>query len=120
MKKVTFSLLLVMFAFAVKAQSYEDIKAQMMLGQNKKAKDDIDKRMSNSKFASKPEAFILKAAIYSALASDSATALTPEAVTLRTEAETALKKYQEMDPKGELLKDPVYQNAPVRIYTSLF
>jgi hypothetical protein len=120
MKKVTFSLLLVMFAFAVKAQSYEDIKAQMMLGQNKKAKEDIDKRMSNSKFASKPEAFILKAAIYSALASDSATALTPEAVTLRTEAETALKKYQEMDPKGELLKDPVYQNAPVRIYTSLF
>jgi hypothetical protein len=120
MKKLTFSLLLVMFAFAIKAQSYEDIKAQLMLSQNKKAKEDIDKRMTNSKFASKPEAYILKSAIYSALAADSAIANTPEAVTLRTEAENALKKYQEMDPKGELLKDPVYQNAPIRIYTSLF
>ncbi len=92
----------------------------VMLGQYKKAKEDVDKRMTNAKFAAKPEAFILKATIYSALAADSATALTPEAATLRNEAEAAFKKYQEMDPKMELIKDPVYQNAPIRIYSSLF
>ena len=120
MKKITFSLLMLMLAFIVKAQSYDEIKQYVMLGQYKKAKEDVDKRMTNAKFAAKPEAYILKATIYSALAADSATALTPEAATLRSEAEAALKKYQEMDPKMELVKDPVYQNAPIRIYSSLF
>lgn len=120
MKKITFSLFMLMLAFIVKAQSYDEIKQYVMLGQYKKAKEDVDKRMTNAKFAAKPEAFILKATIYSALAADSATALTPEAAALRTEAEAALKKYQEMDPKMELIKDPVYQNAPIRIYSSLF
>ena len=120
MKKITFSLFMLMLAFIVNAQTYEEIKQFVMLGQYKKAKEDVDKRMTNAKFAAKPEAFILKAAIYSALAADSATALTPEAAALRSEAEAALKKYQEMDPKMELIKDPVYQNAPIRIYSSLF
>jgi hypothetical protein len=119
MKKITFSLLMLLFAFMVKAQSYEDIKNFVMLGQYKKAKEDVDKRITNAKFASKPEAFILKATIYSALAADSSTA-PAEVAALRNEAEAALKKYQEMDPKAELIKDPVYQNAPIRIYSSLF
>lgn len=120
MKKITFSLFMLMLAFIVNAQTYEEIKQFVMLGQYKKAKEDVDKRMTNAKFAAKPEAFILKATVYSALAADSATALTPEAAALRSEAEAALKKYQEMDPKMELIKDPVYQNAPIRIYSSLF
>jgi hypothetical protein len=120
MKKITFSLMMLMLAFFVKAQSYDEIKQNLILGQYKKAKEDVDKRMSNAKFAGKAEAYILKAAIYSALAADSATQLTPEAAVLRSESEAAFKKYQEMDPKLELIKDPVYQNAPARIYTNLF
>ena len=120
MKKITLALMMLMLAFFVKAQSYDEIKQFVMLGQYKKAKEDIDKRMTNAKFAAKPEAFILKATIYSALAADSATQLTPEAATLRAESEAAFKKYQEMDPKLELVKDPVYQNAAVRIYSNLF
>lgn len=120
MKKITLALMMLMPAFFVKAQSYDEIKQYVLLGQYKKAKEDIDKRMTNAKFAAKPEAHILKATIYSTLAADSATLLTPEAATLRAESEAAFRKYQEMDPKLELVKDPVYQNAPVRIYSNLF
>ncbi|MGZ8509705.1 MAG: hypothetical protein ACXWWA_04985, partial [Chitinophagaceae bacterium] len=120
MKKITFSLMMLMLALFVKAQTYDEIKQYLVLGQYKKAKEDIDKRMTNAKFAAKPEAYILKATIYSALAADSATQKTPEAATLRAESEAAFKKYQEMDPTNELVKDPVYQNAPVRIYSNLF
>ncbi len=120
MKKITLALLMLMVAFFAKAQSYDEIKQFLLLGQYKKAKEDVDKRMTNAKFAGKAEAYILKAAIYSALAADSATQLTPEAAGLRAESEAAFKKYQEMDPKMELSKDPVYQNAPARIYTNLF
>lgn len=120
MKKIAFSLMMLALAFTVKAQSYDEIKQNVMLGQYKKAKEDVDKRMNNSRFASKPEAYILKATIYSTLAADSAIQGTPEAETLRTESEAAFKKYQEMEPSGELAKDPVYQNAPIRIYSNLF
>ena len=120
MKKITFSLMMLMLAFFVKAQSHEEIKNFVMLGQYKKAKEDIDKRMTNAKFAAKPEAYILKSTIYSALAADSAIQNTPEAAALRTEAEAAFKKYQEMDPKMELISDPIYQNAPINLYSSLF
>ncbi len=120
MKKTALFLMTLVLAVIVKAQSYDDIKSYLLLGQTKKAKEDIDKRMTNSKFASKPEAFILKAAVYSALAADSAVQNTPEAENYRNESEAAFKKYQEMEPSGELMKDPVYQNAPVRIYSNLF
>ena len=120
MKKTALFLMTLVLAVIVKAQSYDDIKSYLLLGQTKKAKEDIDKRMTNSKFASKPEAYILKAAVYSALAADSAVQNTPEAATYRSESEAAFKKYQEMEPSGELMKDPVYQNAPVRIYSNLF
>jgi len=120
MKKITFILMMLMLAFFVKAQSYEEIKQYLILGQYKKAKEDIDKRMTNAKFAAKPEAYILKATVYASLAADSATLLTPEAAALRAESEAAFAKYKEMDPKLELVKDPVYQNAPARIYSNLF
>ena len=120
MKKITFALMMLLLAFFVKAQSYDEIKQFVILQQYKKAKDDIDKRMTNAKFAAKPEAYILKASIYAGLAADSAILLTPEAATYRAESEAAFTKYQEMDPKLELVKDPVYQNAPIRIYSNLF
>lgn len=120
MKKVTFALLMLMTAFMVKAQSYDEIKQFVMLGQYKKAKEDVDKRMTNAKFAGKAEAYILKSTIYAGLAADSATLHTPEGAALRTEAEAAFKKYQEMEPGLDLLKDPVYKNSLVNIYSGYF
>ena len=104
----------------VKAQTYDEIKQTMMLGQYKKAKEDVDKRMTNAKFAGKAEAYILKSAIYAGLAADSSRVNTPEGAALLTEAEAAFKKYREMDPAMALATDPLYKNAPVGIYSTLF
>lgn len=120
MKKILFSLTMLTLAIAVQAQSYDEIKQMMMLGQYKKAKEDVDKRMGNAKFASKPEAYILKATIYSTLASDSAVMNTPEGAALRNEAEATFKKYREMQPSMELLKDPIYKNSAVGLYSLYF
>ena len=120
MKKITFFLTMLMIALFVKAQTYEEIKQTLMLGQYKKAKEDVDKRMTNAKFAAKPEAFILKSAIYAGMAADSTKINTPEGMALLTEAEAAFKKYREMDPAMPLATDPVYKNAPVGIYSALF
>jgi len=120
MKKIIFSLMVLMLALFVNAQTYDEIKQTMLLGNYKKAKEDVDKRMTNAKFASKAEAYILKATIYAALAADSATQKTPEAATLRAESEAAFKKYKEMDPSMEMVKDPVYKGAPINIYSNLF
>ena len=120
MKKIIFTVTILLLAFYLKAQSYDDIKQFMMLGQYKKAKEDVDKRMSNSRFASKPEAFILKATIYSTLAADSAVQNTPEGAALLDESEAAFAKYLEMDPGQSLVKDPVYKGAAINIYSNLF
>ncbi len=120
MKKITFSLTMLMLALFLQAQTYDEIKQYALLNQYKKAKEDVDKRMTNAKFASKPEAYILKATIYAALAADSSKKDTPEGATLRAESEAAFKKYQEMEPGMELAKDPPYKNAVINIYTNLF
>ncbi len=120
MKKITFSLTMLLLALCLQAQNYDEIKQMALLGQYKKAKEEVDKKMTNTKFASKPEAYILKSTIYAALAADSAIKDTPEAAALRAESEAAFKKYREMDPSMELTKDPPYKNALINIYTNLF
>jgi len=109
-------------AFFVQAQNYESIKNNMILGTAgyKKAKEEVDKGMANAKFASKPEAYILKATIYGGLAMDSATRLGPDAEKLAAEAEAAFIKYREMQPDLSLLTDPIYRNGPINIYSALF
>lgn len=111
------ALLLVLLATA---QNYETIRNTMILGQLKKAKEDLDKGMTNAKFASKAEAYLLKTAIYGGLAMDEAIKLTPEAEQLRNEAAAAFAKYREMEPALTLMKEPAYQNAPVNLYSSYF
>ena len=76
MKKITFTLTMLMLALFLHAQNYDEIKQNVMLNQYKKAKEDLDKKMSNAKFASKPEAYILKSTIYAAMAADSVEAST--------------------------------------------
>ncbi|MET0634945.1 MAG: hypothetical protein ABWZ25_02890 [Chitinophagaceae bacterium] len=120
MKKISLVLLLSSFVLAVSAQTYEEIKNKILLGQYKSAKEDIDKRMTNAKFASKPEAYLLKANIYGVLAGDSATAGTAQGEQLNADAEAAWNKYKELEPSLELAKDPSYKNGPISIYSYYF
>ena len=76
--------------------------------------------MTNAKYASKPEAYILKVGIYAGLAMDKAVQGTPEAAQLTTEAAEAFKKYKEMQPDLSLASDLVYQNGPINLYASIY
>ena len=120
MKKFLLLVTAFAFAFLSQAQNYDAAKNLMILQQYRKAKEEVDKGMSNAKYTSKPEAYILKASIYGGLAQDKTVSTTPEAEQLISEAEKAFAKYREMDPSLTLMKDAVYQNAPVNIYSSLY
>ncbi len=119
MKKITLLLTTLCFALVSFSQNYGDIQGLVMLGNIKKAKADLDKRMSNEKFAAKPEAYILKATVYSYAAAD--TAISPaEKLLLTQEADQAFAKYKEMEPTFSSLSDPVYKDAPAYIYSNYF
>jgi hypothetical protein len=120
MKQFLLSLTGLVLFFTMQAQSYETIKNEIILQQLKKAKEDLDKGMTNAKFTSKPEAYIQKTTIYAGLAVDPATKGTTAGDQLLADAEVAFNKYKEMDPSMALLSDPVYQNGPINIYSGYF
>jgi hypothetical protein len=108
-------------SFVVNAQNnYESIKLSVTLTQYKKAKEDLDKAMGNTKFTSKPEAYILKSTIYSTLSMDEGTKNTAAGDQLTDEADAAFKKFKEMDPSMSLISDLVYQTGPVNLYSSYY
>lgn len=120
MKRTALVTAMLSFVLLANAQNYNDISSKVILRQWKSAKEDLDKRWSNAKFISKPEAYILKTGIYAALANDSATAATPQGDQLLSDAETAWAKYKEMDPQYALLDDISYKDAPLYVYQALF
>jgi tetratricopeptide (TPR) repeat protein len=120
MKKYFLLSTIVLLAFFVQAQNYETVKNALILNQYRPAKENLDKGMANSKFASKPEAYILKTCVYAGLAMDKTVSETPEADQLRSDAETAFAKYLEMEPSLTLMKDPVYRNGPINLYSSFY
>jgi hypothetical protein len=120
MKRIFLSLVMISTVFCLSAQNYETAKNLLALNQTRKAKEEVDKGMTNSKYSSKAEAYILKASTYAMLALDPTVKGTPEAITLTKDAEEAFEKYKQMQPDMALLKDPIYQNAPINLYSSLF
>ncbi len=120
MKRILFLVTISLSAFLVKAQKYEDIKNQLVFNKFKEAKIELDKAMSNPKFTSKAEAYILKATIYAGLAMDAANKGTAAGDQLANEADIAFKKYKEMEPGLALISDPIYQNAPINIYSNYY
>ena len=102
------------------AQKYESIRNTALLQQYQKAKEDLDKAMSNEKFASKAEAYILKAYIYASLAMDPSKKGSPEVLQLLNDADAAYEKYKTMDPSLAMVTDQVYQNGPVNIYSGFY
>lgn len=120
MKK--FSILLLTMSLLVitaGAQRYDEIKTRLTLRQYKDAKQLVDKGMANAKFTSKPEAYMLKATVYSSLAIDT-TLQAAEATQLREEAYSAFTKYREMEPEMKLISDMEYGNTPGNIYAAYF
>ncbi len=79
-------------------QSLEEINKMLNNGQNKKAKDGIDKFLSDSKNAAKPDGWYSKARAYNAVSKDSSLAAT-DAMKLKNESLEAFKKYQQLDSK---------------------
>ncbi len=120
MKKILIAALVFSAASVAQAQNYDAVKNLVIFNKYKEAKAELDKNMGNAKFTSKAEAYMLKTAIYSALAMEDAVKTTPEGERLAAEAEAAFKKYQEMDPALSLINDPVYQNGPVNLYSSFY
>jgi hypothetical protein len=121
MKKLFLILTISLSALGVSAQNYESIKNLLIFPDKfAQAKTDLDKGFGNTKFASKPEAYILKTAIYAGLAMSDANKNTPAGDQLNTEADAAFTKYKEMDPAMSLISDPIYQNGPINIYSSFY
>jgi len=100
------------------AQNLDDIKTQILLRQFKAAKPVIDKAATNEKLAKKPETWILKTNIYTALALDSVNKAQSES--LLAEANSAFTKYKELDPTFALMKDNTLTSGPVNLYTNSF
>jgi hypothetical protein len=121
MKKTLLFISVCLAGFVAEAQNpYESIKNLVILTQYKKAKEDLDKAMGTAKFASKPEAYILKSTIYATLSMDEGMKNTVAGDQLADEGEAAFKKYKEMDPSMSLISDLVYQNSPVNLYSSYY
>ena len=120
MKKIMLIIATSFVATTLFAQKYEAIRNTALLQQFQKAKDDLDKAMTNEKFTSKAEAFILKAYVYASLAMDQSKKDTPEASTLLNEADAAFNKYKTMDASLALVTDQVYQNGAVNLYSGFY
>ena len=120
MKKIILSVVIILSGLAVTAQNYEILKNMLTLTQYEKAKEELDKSMSNAKFASKPEAYILKASIYGALSMDEKKKNTEEGDQLTNAGDAAFKKFKEMDASMALLGDLIYQNGPINLYSSFY
>lgn len=120
MKRIIALFTVLAFIVSVHAQSYETIRNTALLQQYQKAKDDLDKAMTSSKFSSKAEAYILKAFIYASLAMDPQVKATDQSVKLLADADVAFKKYLEMDGSQAMVTDQVYQNGPINIYSGYY
>lgn len=107
MKKYCIMAVLLLAGIAGFSQSLDDINKYMLLAQNQKAKELVDKFLTEAKNANKAEAWFYKGRIYNALSKDSA--MSPaDAMKLKLEAYDAFKKYQSLDPKDVSFKNEQY------------
>jgi hypothetical protein len=98
MKKYSFFMLLLFVSTVCFGQSLDDINKMLLLQQNKKAREGIDKFLSDAKNATKAEGWFYKGRIYNNISKDSGTS-SADALKLKNDAFEAFKKYQQMDAK---------------------
>jgi hypothetical protein len=98
MKQYSFLLALLFTSSIGFGQSLQDINEMMGKLQHKKAKDGIDKFLSDPKNAAKAEGWFYKGRIYNNYSKDSTVSIA-ESYTLKKESFEAFKKYQQLDSK---------------------
>jgi hypothetical protein len=104
---------------SVFAQKYDTYKNYALLNQFKKGKEEFDKKLSDEKFMSKPEAYLLKSALYVGNALDSTQAA--QAPAYINDAYVAFQKYLSMEPAATLLsKEEIYKNGVLNLRWWLF
>ena len=120
MRKLLIAAVLSLLSAGLFAQDIETIRNMWLIGQNKKAKEEIDKAMTNAKFSAKPEAWLLKSSIYTNLSADKEMAA--QSATLLQEAVTCFNTYKQKEPDFKLLKaeSSYYSGTPGIIYSSYF
>jgi len=87
----------------VTAQDYKKVQNALILGRVEDAKTEIDKLANDPKAQAKAETYIYKGKIYAAIFKSPE--LSAKYANAGTEAEAALKKYQEMDPTYNIAKE---------------
>jgi hypothetical protein len=120
MKNSLLALFSVLFFSTIWGQNYDPIKTLVMLNQLEKAKTDLDKSFTNAKFTAKPEAFLLKTAIYANLSIMDGKKDTPAGLQLLEEADASFNKYKEMDPTMALVSEQIYQNGIINLYSNYY
>lgn len=119
-KTILVCTVLCLAALFAQAQNYSTVKNILTLNQYAKAKEEFDKKAGDAKFMSKPEAYLLKTAIYAGLAMSDENKSKPTGDQFANEADAAFNKYKEMEPDMAMLSDLVYQNGPLNIYSSYY
>ena len=120
MKKSLLALIFVSIFVNGWAQNYDPVKTLVMLNQFEKAKTDLDKSFTNAKYTAKPEAFILKTAVYAGLSALDGKKDTPVGTQLVEDADASFTKYKEVDPAMSLINEPIYQNSIITLYSSFY
>ena len=96
MKKICFMLTLIAFNLVGSAQNLDDINDMLGKKEYKKAKDGIDKFLSDSKNASKSDGWYFKGRIYNSYSRDSSLNM-KDAMQYKMDAFEAFKKSQQLD-----------------------
>ncbi|TDO25155.1 hypothetical protein [Sediminibacterium goheungense] len=121
MKKL---LLLSMIAMSLQfatAQDYKKVQNAFLLGRIEDAKTELDKLLADPKTQAqaqlKPETYVWKAKIYASFFKDKQ--LSAKYPNAETEAATALKKYEELDPTYAVIKEKDGIGAYFDMYATL-
>ena len=119
MKRFSFILMLVLGSMVSLAQELDEINEMMGKSQYRKAKDAIDKLLSNQKNAGKADVWYFKGRIYNALSRTDTTLAVDDVIKYKMEAFDAFKKYQQLDNKDLRFKLENYLSY-FDIYNGLF
>jgi hypothetical protein len=110
MIKFFFLIICCSMVFTIDAQDIKDIRNFSILGQTQKGKEAVDKFLSVSKNALKPEGWFYKGLLYNDASKDSSKSSIQNGE-MKATAFAALKKYRELDPKVPLLEER--NNSPI-------
>jgi hypothetical protein len=100
MKKSVLIIILVFAGIIARSQKIEDIRTNVLLSKFDKAKELVDKFLSDEKNAAKADAWYYKAVTYNALSRTATNALDVNKK-LNEESYEALQKYKQLDPAAE-------------------